>query len=663
MALCRFRKGVTEMDYYAYAGKILRVDLTSGKTKKVHLESKLINEFLGGWGINYKLAWELIRPDIEPLAYDAPIIIGLGPLVGTMVPGAAKMFGTYKAPIRASEDGRHYVATATCGSHRFAVFMKSAGYDHMVITGRASGPVYLKIIDDDVEICDANDLWGKRDIYETQDELVNRYGEVGVISIGAAGEFGVRWAMAVVDKSSHFGRDGLGAVMGSKNLKAIVVKGTKGIRVAHAKALLKGIGELQTKIRSMPYLQRLHDDAFHAGFNLIIQPNMNPGVWSRTEWDNLYGPEKWKEIRKGVKACTGCLLSCKPMMQIRQGKLAGVETYTGHYLNVGTIGQRLGIRDQHEALKLYDVMNRAGMCFYNVSGLLEWVTDLFHRGVITEKHTQGIKLTKSFDSYLRVLNMIINRDGFGRILGEGWYDTSEWAGVDAREDHFWANGISKGVDGIYPARKTKLDPMRFTMGITNPRGGISQQGHSYTTTPLMPLNGIIRDAESWGTPRDAIERIFTPTDYYGQFNVGRLTKHVEDYYSIANSLGSCTIYSMYILTNTHLLAEFYSAATGIEVSVKELKRFGEKNYNLYKMLNVREGFSKKDDKFPEIWLKPLPTPDGPEYLTDYYRIHRISKDDIERLLNDYYDERGWDIEKGVPTKEKLVELGLQDFVL
>jgi len=227
------------MEYYGYAGTILYVDLTSGQIRKEPLDIDVARKYLGGAGVNYKLACDLIKPGEDPLSPDSPIIIGVGPLVGTIVPSAGKVQVTVKFPLPASEDGRYCVSTATSGSDKFGCMLKNAGYDHVVITGRAKGPVYLKIVDDDVEICDATDLWGRKDIYETTDELNDRHGSCGVFAIGRAGENLVRFSMAFCDFRRHLGRSGLGAVMGSKNLKAVVVRGTKGIKVKDSRRLMK----------------------------------------------------------------------------------------------------------------------------------------------------------------------------------------------------------------------------------------------------------------------------------------------------------------------------------------------------------------------------------------------------------------------------------------
>lgn len=232
------------MEYFGYAGTIAYVDLTTGQVRKENLDLDCAKKFLGGAGLNLRLAYDLIKPGADPLSPDNPILIGAGPLVGTLAPGSGRFSGTTKFALPASQDNRFYVASANGGGRRLGLMLKCAGYDHLVITGRASRPVYLKIIDDDIEICDANDLWGKKDTYQTTDELVARYGRCGVIAIGKAGEKLVKFALAIVDKRSTLGRNGFGAVMGSKNLKAICVRGTKGVKIKDPKRFMKEVDRL-----------------------------------------------------------------------------------------------------------------------------------------------------------------------------------------------------------------------------------------------------------------------------------------------------------------------------------------------------------------------------------------------------------------------------------
>jgi len=643
------------MNYYGYAGNILYVDLTNKTFKTEPLNQDLAKKFLGGWGINFKLAFDLLKPDTDPFSPDNPVILGAGPLVGTSVPGSAKICATAKFSLPAAADGRSYITSAISGSRRFGKMMKMAGFDHVVITGKADRPVYLKISDGSAEICDAGDLWGKRDIYATTDALMEKYGKCGVVAIGRAGENLCRFSMAVTDKKSTLGRAGLGAVMGSKNLKAIVARGSKDIPIADSTALKN--------------LNRLIKDQFDARKDMtgefnktiwgVILENMNPGVWRKCDWDQLYGPNKWPGFRKD-NACNSCWLACGSAMKIKAGKFSGAQSQTGPYLWAGVIGQKLELFDHEETVSLLSLMNKEGICVVTTSSMVDWITRRYTEGVITNEKTGGVALSRDLECYTALVEKIISRSGFGDTLAKGWFEASKWVGKDAETDYVEGSGITKGTDCIYPARAAKLDPMRFTMGISSPRGGHSCMGSFITSSPLVPLDFIKMSTLAMGVPEDAMDRIFTPADYYGPFNVARLTRHIEDYNSISNCLGLCLFYPSLQLISSELLPQLYSAVTGIQVNLQELKTAGERAYNLYKLLNTREGFTRSDDSFPKAWLSPLVTPDDIQILTDYYRMHIITEDDISKLLDDYYDERSWDITTGIPTEKKTDQLGLTD---
>ena len=234
------------MEWNGYTGNILNVDLTRNKISIIKENLEDIKQFIGGIGINCKLAAELIKPGIDPLSEENVIIIGTGPMVGTITPGASRVVGISKFPASGA-------IANSCGSMSFGFHLKQAGFDHVIISGKAEKAVYLEILDDHVELCNATDIWGK-DIVETTDRLWKKHdGSCGVIAIGQAGENLVKGALTLIDKTSTFGRGGLGAIMGSKKLKAIGSKGTKGVSIADPKEFNKLYKKLIERIRNYPH--------------------------------------------------------------------------------------------------------------------------------------------------------------------------------------------------------------------------------------------------------------------------------------------------------------------------------------------------------------------------------------------------------------------------
>jgi aldehyde:ferredoxin oxidoreductase len=185
--------------------------------------------------------------------------------------------------------------------------------------------------------------------------------------------------------------------------------------------------------------------------------------------------------------------------------------------------------------------------------------------------------------------------------------------------------------------------------------------HTRTNSPNRPLDEIKQQVEGWGIPADAIERIFTQTNYSGKFNIGRYTKYMEDMMRVNNALGVCSIFTYQALISMEDMAKLYSAKTGNDLSAGELMKAGERIHNLAKLINIKEGFTRNEDKIPETWLRPMETPEGDITLTDYYGTKFLTKIDIEKILDDYYDERGWNLEKGTPTNKKIAELELEEY--
>ncbi len=642
---------------HAYAGNILHVDLTSEKIESEELDPELFEKFIGGWGINNKLFYDIQKPKTDPFSPDSPIIIGAGALVGTLTPGASKVITTYRSPIF-SNDKKHFVDNAVSGSNRFGIMLKNAGYDHIVITGKADHPVYLKIFDDGVKICDASNLFKKLDIYETTDYMIDRYKNCGVVSIGQAGENLVRFAMSIVDYCGSFGKFGFGASMGSKNLKAIVTRGSKGITIADKKEYMRLVGDIFKGIEAAPTIEPFRNIGIMSGW-MLQGPLANEGYWSFREWTKLYGQQKWLSMKKRKRdfACSNCMLACRVDYEIKEGEFEGLTSFSGSYFMPARIGQRLGIRDKNLSVKLLDICNRAGTCCLSTSGIVNWVTQLYEDGVLTKEKTGGLELKRDFETYLKLFEDIMKREGFGNLLADGWYPISEKIKEDP-DEFAPGTGIRRGADCIQDIRFTTLDPQRFTY-FTNPR---PHHGGTQTaiTLPKMKLDLLKEDVRNMGVSEDVFERIFTKTAYYGDFNCGIYGKHCEDVMAVHNGVGTCIVYAIppFLFLNVKKIAPIYSAATGMNVNPEELKKRGERAFNLYKMINVREGFRQKDDECSKIWLTPRETPDGTKTIMDYYRKKEISAEDINMLLCDYYNERGWDEKTGIPTEETLEKFGI-----
>ncbi|MFC1963033.1 aldehyde ferredoxin oxidoreductase family protein [Chloroflexota bacterium] len=649
------------MGMAGYSGKILKVDLTAGNVTTQDLDHGIARDFIGDFGVNARLAYDLIEPGTDPLSPNNAILIGAGPLVGTRLQ-APRCTVLTKMPLTGA------IAFAS-GGMDLSRRLKYAGYDHLIITGRATRPVYLRIFDDNIEICDARHLWGK-DILQTTDELWDKYGKSNSItSIGQAGENGVRIALALIDRISTVGKGGLGAVMGSKNLKAIVINGTKRVKVADPERfrvstdrLLKSFKEeleYRDFMDNPDLLRRFGKMAF---FDHIIK-NMWGGVpyknyteiYPADEAVERYGTKKYLDtVNRRPMGCRGCTYHCKECVDVQEGEYTGLRTYISSPIGrVWDLGIRCGVDSIDKVIKCFDLANRYGICCHVFSPVMDLAVDLYERGIITKEDTEGMVLKRDFETTKELIEKIAFRQGIGDILADGSPGIINKFGQECEK-------YSTHIKGL----NAQIDPrgLHFTMAgfgqIVNPEGGTGKPGHSfdYRVDENFSPDKVKTYCKMIGVPKEAVNRIL---DVSFGYNSARLTRYAEDFYSALTCLGICDHRTN--LFNYDLLAEFYSAATGIEMSPDEMREAAERSWNMFKMLNVREGFSRKDDRIPPKWLEPLKTPAGEELPVLGCENKILTANDLSKLLDDYYSERGWDIARGIPTEEKLLSLGL-DFM-
>jgi len=628
------------MEMGGYAGNVLHIDLTKSKVEREPLDPELAKSFVGGFGVNVKFAYDLIKPEIDPLSQENVIIIGVGPLVGTIAPGSSRVFVVAKFPIN------NTIGWAGAGGMSFGCMFKNAGYDHVIVKGRAARPVFLKIFDDDVEICDAEGLWG-RGIEKTCDELWKKFGRpAGIVSIGQAGENLVKFAMAYIDKTSTLGRGGFGAVMGSKNLKAIIARGTKGVRVSDSRKFMRLCNELIERIKDYPRLKEWQE------LGLMVSLPFLPR--------ELY----LEKLKKDRICCTSCPIGDKDVIQIKEGEFKGLTTYTSSVVN--TVMPMLWGLPYDEAVKCIALLDDYGMDMFEFFAVLDFVNRLCDHEIVTGEHLES-KIEYNIKSLAEWAKKIAYREGFGDVLAGGLRGIIEMFGKQSEK---FAPPMAKGLIA-YVGPKGPVTWERFgTMElhqILSPRGSHVASGGSPTYFSVRPLEDFTTHFDRMGIPEDAVKRILpephdwpwavqtglvSPEEKMG-LNVGRLTRYSEDWFTALASLGVCGRAQINRFYYAKLLAELYSAATGIEVDKKELMRRAERVWNLLKATNVREGFSRKDDKLPESWFEK------PRFM-DYTRKVEITKEIANKFLDDYYKERGWDVKKGIPTREKLLDLGLKN---
>jgi len=638
------------MEYYGHAGNILHVDLSTRQIRKEPLDTNLARKFVGGPGVGLNLLLDILKPNIDPLSPENVLVFGTGPLLGTLVPGSGKCYLSTKYSIPASKDGKKYfISTSMFGSNRFGAMMKNAGYDHIVITGRAEKPCYLKVTDEDVEIRDASDIWGK-DVYEVGRILRKRHqgktGKCGTWVIAQAGENLVRFSLGWTDDWHNAGRFA-GAVAGAKNLKAIVTLGEKGIKIANGKRFMEVVEKKRQEISS--------------------QPNYQPTApLGKGRTGTLL-----TELMVGIKGCSGGMCACKSIHEVKEGKYRGAR-FGGSFPSLPSMLQmQLQLNDYGEAFTLLERMNSYGLCVSTTLNMMWLVTQQYERSVLSKEDMGGLELKiGDLDYYLALIEKVVRRQDIGAFMAEGWYPLCEKLGIDPSADYETGCAITKGIDLLVDAR---IWPSLFKQGTGfNPCMGLGSIVHAkakhthsatYWASNEISFADVRRDAEKMGLTKEELDRVFTQ-DY---FDTGRLEKYGGEAETAYNLLGICDTSIHWAndpMRDMPWLSEAYSAATGFDITPRELLRAGERVFNLEKLLNVREGFRREDDRIPPVYLQnietPLPAREGERYLTDWFG-RRLTREDLEGMLDNYYEERGWDIRRGMPTKSKLTELGLEQF--
>jgi len=641
-------------DLRGYAGKVLTVDLTDKKINIEPLNSKLINMFVGGWGISMKLAFDLIGPKTDPLSPENAVIIGAGPFVGTLLPGTPKTCVATKSPLM----GGHMGATA---AGEIGSPLKWSGYDHLIVVGKAEKPVYLTIFDNDVQIRDGSSLWGK-DVYETSDWLWDEYGDdCTILAIGPAGENLVGFSIALVNKLSTVGRGagGVGAVLGSKNLKAIVVKGTKGIKIKQ----IEKFGEKAEELFKKYYADSFREEWMAYGTTISLEEygRMGNALWKN--WRESYpverhiaqyGKSAFQKVKARAAACPSCPLGCKALYRIEKGEFAGLEVLQS--CNVGaaiSYGVRLDAGNYNQVIKCHETANRLGICSVESTSMLDYLIDLQEHGVIGSERTDGEELKRDVETARRWLRKIAFREGFGEVLADGWLATFKELGKEAEDFAI----VVKGATPDFDARSLfGSEGFGTSVGIKGPHMILSL---GPTVLPNRKAEALRRYGKKIGVQEDASYRIF---DVSG-FHVGRFTKYIETWNGLLEIMGICNRPPLARLYDWPTITELYFLATGISVDLEELLKASERAWNVARMFNVRSGFDRKQDRLPIRWFtEPVIIGEKEYALSDYYKTEKISQEKFEGLLSDYYEERGWKIETGVPTKHKLESLGLAELV-
>ncbi len=605
-------------------GRMLKVDLSTGNISKEQVPAQWVNDFIGASGLAARLLWDQIDPKRDALDPESPFLWVTGPLTGTGGPATGRFTICGRSP-----------QTGLWGESNIGGFvgpeMRRAGFDILWITGRAPTPVYLLIRDGSAEIHPAGHLWGKTDTYETQKTIREEIGEsqARVASIGLAGENLVPFANIMSDHGRAAGRTGMGALMGSKNLKAVAIRGTGTVPVAQE----PDYKELRSAANKTLLDQNM-TSIFHAvgtggsAEYLQMLGDMPQKYWTAPTFEGagqISGSEMQATILTGTKSCQGCVIGCGREVFVQEGPYATEPKSKGpEYETICAFGSQLLVDDLPMITKLGDICDRYGMDTISAGSAIGLAYLLFDRGIISEAQTGGLALHWGDGlPAFTLLEQMTRKEGFGAQLAEGSL---------ALATRYGDPDLAVQVNGLDVAMH---DPRAFSgqalAYVTSPRGACHNQSDFFN----VELGGTIDEigilaSERW---EDA-----------GKAEKVKLHQHWR---TVCNSLVVC----FFAVVNPSELAPMLSAATGEDWNVERMMKAGERAWNLKRAINIRLGLTRATEKLPKLLLQALPDGGQEGHLPD-----------MDVLLKEYYASSNWDENSGQPMPGKLAELGL-DFVL
>ena len=597
-------------------GKLLRINLTTGGSREEAIHPKLWESYIGGRGLGAYYLTREVLPKMEPLSPDNKLIFMNGPLAGTLIPGNNKICVTFKSPLT------NTYSYSLCGGH-WGPELKFAGFDGLIIEGKAKSPVYVTINNGKVEIKSAEKMWGK--LIPESEKLIRE--EVGgdktvqIALIGPAGEKLVNYACITAGLYREFGRGGAGAVMGSKNLKGIAIKGSTDVVVANpeevfqlGKDLIRDLlesrgGKVRREFGTMELVERINN----AGF--WITRNFTEGHFE--EGYKLEGKQMREEIIVGDSSCFGCPIGCGKRTYISTKDNVEYLMEGPEFETVGMLGSNCGISSWETLLKASKICDTFGFDTINAGACVSMVMEAFESGRFTLEDTDGIELSFGSDEgLLKILEKIGKREGLGDILAKGPAEASQILKIEELAMH------SKGQSfPVYDPRGAKGMALTYA---TSPKGA----HHMLATTFGVELStGTRFDIEGKGN----LER-----DH--QFSM-----------VVVDSIALCSTMRAGIPLDNLLKA--YTTVTGIKFDITSFLKAAERVINLERIYNINLGLDRSNDTLPKRFLEET-LPSGES---------KGQKVELDALLDDYYNVMGW-TSNGAPTEEKLRELDLKKFI-
>ncbi len=604
---------------FGYSGKILHIDATTQNTSVEEKDAEYLKKYLGGIGLAVRLLYENTHAGVEPLSPQNALCFAASSFAGTTVPVGTKHGVAFKSPLTG------FVGDCLSGSH-FSEMIRRAGWDGFVITGAAPQWSVLFIDDDDVQFLDASRLIGLGTI-ETQQHIRAWLGDenIRVSSIGPAGENLVRYAM-VDNDGRQAGRTGPGAVMGSKKLKAIAIRGSHPIQVADMPNLLEETRKI-IKISQGPGT---------AKYRILGTPsnvlNMNKmGVlptrnFQQTEFEHaeeVSGEYMHEHFTRKTVGCSGCTIACEQWAEVREGPYKGVMAGLD-YEPLFALGPNCGIGELPPIIYLSRLCDDLGMDSMSAGVVVSWAMECYEKGLLSKGDCDGLELNfGNYEASAEVIKKIAKREGIGNLLAEGTKRASEQLGKGSGHFAMQIKGLE--MPG-YDVRSMKT----FALGVaTGTRGGDHNRSLAYELDVKGTTDRFTADATR-----------------------GKLAMEKENFACILDCLSICKFARNCFEHFDEDMSRIYTMVTGIPLTPAELKAVGERVCNLKKAFNIREGWTRADDILPPRVMKdPLPSGPGKGCF--------VSQEELDLMLDSYYQARGW-THAGLIPRSKLISLGLED---
>jgi aldehyde:ferredoxin oxidoreductase len=616
----------------AFVGQILRVNLSTGVICTENLNPEWLRQTLGGSGLATRYLLELTRPGIDPLGPENVLIFMTGVMTGTPSASASRYSVVAKSP-----------QTGLWGQSNsggvFGPALKWSGYDGVIFEGVSPEPVYLSIVNGKAELRNASHLWGLT-VPECDDRLQSETGQpVTVACIGPGGENLVRYAAIMNNKHRAAGRTGLGAVMGSKRIKAIACGGKRHIPLHDPEEFMR-VTRRQREFMDESIL-KIGFEAF--GTNMIADMvnvrggyptrNWQSGTFEQIESVNAQAMTD-QVLIEGVR-CFGCPVACGRGTEIRQGKWQGAHGEGPEYETVDTLGAMCGVDDLNAITMANYLCNEYGLDTISTGATIAFAMECYQRGILNQDQTNGLALEfGDAGLVVRLVEQIGRREGLGDLLAEGSRRMAERLGGDSQHFAMHVKGLELPA---YDPRAAKLTGLGY---VTANRGGDHMNGYivgpSFIDLPFLIVEDSTIHDPFVADPKDA-----------------RVLIDMENALSVLDALGGCKF--MGVLIAADEIVDLVRAATGWDFDLKEFRRCGDRLQTLARAYCTREGLRREQDTLPgRLMLDPLP--DGPA------QGMLLDRSSLEMMKDAYYELRGWDVVTGIPTPAKLIELELDDLI-